>query len=102
MIIIDSVRYLRQGKQKGADMKRVTDVDAILRCKKFDTALNRFMKKYPGHEECREVYEWMHETGTEFFADTLMADGSKNNDWCYALHCEAGEDWYYLALVERA
>lgn len=84
-------------------MKRVTDIDMDTTCKKFATALSRFMKKYPGHEEWKETFEWMHESGTDFFCDNLFADGTKNNDWCYALHLdEYDSGHFYLALIERA
>lgn len=82
-------------------MKKITDVDAIYRCKKFETALSRFMKKYPGHEEWQETYEWMYENGVDFFCDNKFADGSENRNWCYALHLDVEEHYFYLALIER-
>lgn len=84
-------------------MKRITNVDAYITCKKFSTALDRFFKKFEGHEEWRETFEWMHEEGIEFFCDDLLADGTKNQDWCYALHLETFDNgYYYMALIERA
>lgn len=83
-------------------MKRITDIDGSYDCKKFSTALRRFMKKYPGHEEWKETFEWMYESGTDFFCDNIFADGTKNPDWCYALHLDVNEDNFYLALIERA
>lgn len=84
-------------------MKRITNIDAEISCKKFSTALNRFMKKYPGHEEWKETFEWMYENGIDFFCDDTYADGTKNTDWCYALHLDVYDSGhYYMALIERA
>ena len=83
-------------------MKRTTNIDMNTNCKKFKTALNRFMKKFPGHEEWAETYEWMYENDVDFFSDTMMADGTKNDNWCYALHLDVYDGAYYMALVERA
>ena len=84
-------------------MKKVTSIDGDYTCKKFKTALNRFMKKFPGHEEWREAFEWMYEQGVDFFSDNYMADGSRNENWCYALHLDVYDSGhYYLALIERA
>lgn len=83
-------------------MKRITDIDGTYDCKKFSTALRRFMKKYPAHEEWKETFQWMYESGTDFFCDNMFADGTKNPDWCYALHLDVNEDNFYLALIERA
>lgn len=84
-------------------MTRTVSVDMDVTCKKFSTALNRFFKKYPEVDECwRETFEWMFETGTDFFCDNLMADGTKNKDWRYALHLDVYEDHYYIGIVERA
>lgn len=83
-------------------MRRITYIDADITCKQFETALRRFMKKYPGHEEWIETFEWMFESGTSFFCDNLMADGTKNNDWSYALHLDVYDSGhFYLALIER-
>lgn len=83
-------------------MKRITNIDFETNCKKFETALERFMKKYPGHEEWKETFAWMFETKTDFFCDNIMGDGSRNDNWCYALHLDILENGFYMALVERA
>lgn len=83
-------------------MKRITDIDADYTCKKFSTALRRFMKQYPGHEEWEETFQWMYENEIDFFCDNLFADGTKNLDWSYALHLDVYEEHFYLALIERA
>lgn len=83
-------------------MKKVTNIDMIIDCKKASTAINKFMKKYPGHEEWKETYEWMYETGTSFFCDNTFGDGTRNEEWSYALHFVVNENSYYIALIERA
>lgn len=83
-------------------MKRIIDIDMECRCKKLSTALNRFFKKYPNLIERKETLEWMGETSTDFLCDNKFADGRENKDWCYALHLDIGEDYYYIAVIERA
>lgn len=84
-------------------MTRTVNVDMMINCKKFSTSLNRFFKRHPEVDECwRETLEWMHETGTDFFSDNLLADGTKNNEWRYALHLDEYEDAFYIAVIERA
>ena len=82
-------------------MKRVTDIDMETKAAHFSTALNRFMKKYPGHEEWGETFEWMYANDVDFFSDNVMADGTKNEEWRYALHLDRFDDnVYYFALIE--
>lgn len=84
-------------------MTKTTDIDLDTTCKTFETALRRFMKKYPGHEEWEETFQWMYENGVDFFCDNTFADGTKNRDWCYALHLDVYDSGhYYMALIERA
>ena len=51
-------------------------------------AINRFFKKYPELDYWKEQFEWMEETGTEFFSDNRMNDGTRNPYWSYALHLD--------------
>lgn len=65
-------------------------------------AINKFFKKYPELDYWKETFEWMAETGTDFFCDNTMADGTKNNDWTYALHLDQFEDdCTYICIIER-
>ncbi len=84
-------------------MVRTVDVDMDVTCKRFETALNRFFKKYQNlEEEWRETFEWMYESGVDFLCDNLYADGTKNKDWCYALHLDAFDSGhFYLAVIQR-
>ena len=51
----------------------------------------------------KEQLEWMAKNNVDFFADTKMADGTKNHDWCYALHLDQFEgDHTYICIIERA
>ena len=66
-------------------------------------AINRFFKAHPELDYWKETFEWMAETGTEFFCDNMMADGTKNPDWTYALHLDQYEGTQtYIAIIERA
>lgn len=83
-------------------MRRIIDVDFETRCKKPETALNRFFKKYPELEdEWRETLEYMVSEGVENFTDDRMADGSYNNEWNYSLWFEDHDGSYYIAVVIR-
>ncbi len=83
-------------------MKKITDVDMIIECKKFSTALNRFFKKHPELEfDWREAFEWMFENGIDFYADTKLADGTFNDMWGFALHLDVYDWGFYLAVIER-
>ena len=83
-------------------MKRIIDVDMECRCKKLSTALDRFFKKYPNLTEWRETFEWMAENNQDFFCDNKFADGTENKEWRYALHLDIEENYFYMAVIERA
>lgn len=83
-------------------MTRKVSVDMDITCKKFETALNRFFKKYPELDYWKETFEWMFEDGVDFFCDNLFADGTRNHDWSYALHLDCFDSGhYYMAVIER-
>jgi len=84
-------------------MKRITDVDMEVRVVKFETALNKFFKKYPELiNNWKEVFEWMHESNTDFYCDNKMGDGTENKEWGYALYLDEEENYYYFAVIEKA
>lgn len=83
-------------------MKRIVDVDMTINCKKLSTALNRFFKKYPELNYWREEFEWMAENNEDFECNNIFNDGSKNNDWTYALHLDIEDSYFYIAVIERA
>lgn len=50
----------------------------------------------------------MAENDKDFQCDNTMNDGTRNNDWCYALHldinpCYDETDYnnYYMCIIER-
>lgn len=85
-------------------MKRIVDVDMTVRCKKVETAFNRFFKKYPELDCWREVFEWMAENNIDFDCNNIYDDGSRNDDWTYALHLNIDMEYsyFYIAVIERA
>lgn len=50
----------------------------------------------------KETFEYMYENNQDFFCDNVWADGTKNNDWTYALHLDDNGGSYYLCVIERA
>jgi hypothetical protein len=83
-------------------MKRTIDVDIEVTTKNINTALNKFFKKYPSLIYWKENFEYMYENNQDFFCDDKLADGTKNNKWCYALHLDINENSIYMAVIERA
>lgn len=84
-------------------MTRIIDVDMECRCKKVNTALNKFFKKYPNLEYWRETFEYMAENGIDHLSDVKQSDGSEDWDnWCWAINLDIEEDWIYIGIIERA
>ena len=83
-------------------MKRVIEVEFETRCKSAKTAIERFFKKFPNLEYWKETFEYMSENNIDFFCDNKLADGTKNEEWTYALHFDSSEDFHYLCIIERA
>ena len=83
-------------------MKRTIEAEMEIRVKNFETALNRFFKKFPKIDYWREEFEYMYENDKDFECDNMFANGEKNNDWTYALHLDCNEDSYYMCVIERA
>lgn len=82
-------------------MKRVIEIEKEYKLPAA-TAIKRFFKTYPDMEYWKETFEWMLETNADHFDDTLMADGTKNREWCYSLHLDQNEDCTYVCIIERA
>lgn len=70
--------------------------------KKASTAIKRFFKKYSELDYWKETLEYMAENNVDFFSDNVLADGTKNINWTYALHFDIGETYCYIAIIERA
>ena len=72
-------------------------------CKSYETAMERFARKFPGaHEAWREHFDRMHENGKHSDNDKVLADGTYNKDWSWALILEEGKGLYYISVVERS
>jgi hypothetical protein len=82
-------------------MHRTIDVDMEVKTKNIETALNKFFKKYPSLIYWKENFEYMNENNQDFFSDEKLGNGTKNNDWCYALHLDINENSIYMAVIER-
>jgi len=83
-------------------MKRIINIDMEIATKNIQTALNKFFKKYPSLIYWKENFEYMYENNQDFFSDNKMGDGTKNINWCYALHLDINENSIYIAIIERA
>ena len=89
-------------------MKRTIEVEFETTAVKIETALNRFFAKYPELTYWREEFEWMAENNKSFECNDMMADGTRNNDWTYALHLNINEHFkdngkdFYICVIERA
>lgn len=88
-------------------MKRVIEAEFETTAKKFETALNRFFKKYPELDYWKEQFEYMYEHNIDFTCDNIFADGTTNENWSWALHLVINDlvmndDSYYFCVIERA
>ena len=44
----------------------------------------------------------MGDNNIDFLSDNSLADGQDNKEWAYALHLDCDENYYYIAVIERA
>lgn len=67
-------------------------------------AINAFFKAFPEiRSDWQETFEYMEETGTDFFSDNRLSDGSKNQLPGYAIHFDddpEGVTYLCVALYE--
>ena len=97
--IITAREHRKKGKQK---MKRVLEYDKEYRTNNVKNAINRFFNTHSDVDYWKEQFFYMYENGQSFCCDNLMANGDKNDDWCYALHLDVDEKFVYMAVIERA
>lgn len=83
-------------------MKRIVDIDVEYRRFHGMKAIDHFFKMHPELGYWKEQFEWMYETGTDFFCDNRYADGTTNSNWCYALHFDDTSEFTYICIIERA
>lgn len=81
-------------------MERIVDVDMEIKTKRFETALNKFFKKYPELDYWKCVFEGMYENGEDHFIDNIDNFGNKI-EWSYSLWLDVNEDSFYFAVIER-
>jgi len=82
-------------------MKRIIEIEKEYKSN-AKSAINRFFKTHSELDYWKETLEYMYENGVDFYCDNVMADGTKNNDWAYALHLDIGEGYTYICIIERA
>lgn len=78
-------------------MKKIINVDFTTECSRPETAVKRFIAKYP---ECAHWYEelcYMFNNGTE----TECNKDAYGKKWTFSLHAEHDENRYYIAVIER-
>lgn len=83
-------------------MTRIIDVGMECRCKKLSTAIKKFFEKYPNLKEWKDTLEYMAENSIDSLSDTEIPDASYNDFWCWALHLDMEDDYFYIAIIERA
>lgn len=83
-------------------MKRTIEVEMNSRTNNVAKAIDKFFTKHPELDYWKEEFEWMAENKKYFECNDRMADGTKNEDWTYALHLDINEDTVYMCVIERA
>lgn len=83
-------------------MKRTVEAEKEYTRFHGQKAIDKFFKANANLEYWKEAFEWMLETGTNFFADNRFADGTRNENWTYALHFIDDEYFTYICVIERA
>ena len=64
-------------------------------------AIDKFFKKHRELDYWKEHIQYMLENGIDFSSDNIMADGTKNKDWAYALHLDVEDYYTYICIIER-
>ena len=89
-------------------MTRTVEVEMTVRTNNVEKAISKFFSKHPELEYWKETFEYMASNNEDFFSDITMADGTRNNDWAYALHLDINENvskkdlTIYMCVIERA
>lgn len=80
-------------------MTRTVNIDFSTNAKKFETALNRFFKKYPELEhDAKEQFEYMYSEGIEHQDNGTYGE---EYDWTWSVWFYQTEDNFYFAWIER-
>ncbi len=91
----------RELYEKPKEMRTVINVDATYFVAKFETALRRFLKKYPELDYWKEMFEWMYENDVDYESNSLMSDNTYNPNWTYTLRLDAEDHCFYFCVIER-
>lgn len=89
-------------------MKRTIEVEKTIKTNNIEKAIDKFFNKHPELEYWKDTFKYMVENNESFFSDTTMADGTRNNNWVYALHLDINENvckkdfTVYMCIIERA
>lgn len=83
-------------------MKRIIEIEKEYTRFHGQKAIDHFFKTNPEMDYWKETFEWMLREGKNSFCDDTFADGTKNNDWLYALHFIDDEYFTYICIIERA
>lgn len=78
-------------------MKKTINVDFTTECSRPETAVKRFVAKYPECAHWADELCFMLTNGTEHECNS-DAYGKK---WTFSLHAERDESRYYIAVIER-
>ena len=82
-------------------MTRTVEVEMTIRTNNVEKAINKFFIKHRVLDYWKDTFEYMKENNDDFFSDTIMADGTKNSEWRYALHLDISENLVYMCVIER-
>ena len=88
-------------------MTRTVEIEFETKAVNVKTAIDRFFVKHPSLKYWKETFEYMAENNEDFFSDITMADGTRNNDWAYALHLDINahisdnKKDFYICVIER-
>lgn len=81
-------------------MKRVIEIE-MNRAVSGERAIKLFFKLHPELNYWRETFECMLDDGINFFSDDKLADGTRNENWAYALHLDSDGEHTYICVIER-
>lgn len=82
-------------------MERTVEVEKEYRTNDTKRAIRKFFRSYPELSYWEEELKHMADNNIDFTCDDTLADGTKNQDWCYALHLDQEENYIYICIIER-
>lgn len=82
-------------------MKRTLEIESNT-SKSGKKAIRYFFRRHPELNYWKETFEYMLNNNINFYCDNTYGDGTRNNDWTYALHLDINEDNTYICIIERS